>query len=159
MWRIGAGGSFPVAQPLSLSLFMPESFLQFVWSAKHSVKVVFKRRSQATHFSCSDCNLLNKYISSVSCFMAKTTVTTGSFFPFSHFMNNVAFVPRLLCYYLFMKISTGYWTVVIFYMPVSLFLACSLYIALFLSSPTWQTCQVRATVDQSMADLDLKSQS
>lgn len=116
----------------TVSLFMLESFLQFVWSVEYSVKVLFKRRSQASHFSCFDSNLRIIYISSVSCFMTETTVTVGSFlFPFSHFMNNVPIVLRLLCYYLFMKISSGYWTVVIFYVPLSLFLACSLYLFFF----------------------------
>lgn len=61
--------------------------------------------------------------------MTETTVTTGSFFPFSHFMNNVPFVLRLLCYYLFMKISTEYWTAVIFYVPLSFLLLCSLFLS------------------------------
>lgn len=128
MWQIGAGGSFRGAQSLSSSLNHFLSLLQFVWSVKYSVKVLFKGRSQATHFSYFDSNLRIIYISSVSCFMTETTVTVGSFFPFSHFMNNVPFVLRLLCYYLFMKISRGYWTVVIFYVPLSFFLSCSLYL-------------------------------
>ena len=130
MWQIGAGGSFPVVQSFSSCLNHFLSSLQFVWCVKYSVKVQFKRRSKATHFSCFDSNLRIQYISSVSCFMTETTVTTGSFFPFSPFMNNVPFVLRLLCYYLFMKISRGYWTVVIFYVPLSFLLSCSLFLSL-----------------------------
>lgn len=94
---------------------------------KVQCKARFQRRSQASHFSCFDGNLLIIYISSVSCFMTQTTATLRSyFFPFTHCMNNVPFV--LLCYYLFMKISRRYWTVFIFYMPLySLVLAVSLF--------------------------------
>lgn len=56
--------------------------------------------------------------------MTETTVTPSSFFPFSHFMNNMPFVPHPYNY-LFMKISKGYWTVVVFYTPLSFFLLLS----------------------------------
>ena len=67
------------------------SSLQFVWSVKYSVKALFKRRSQATHFSCSDSNLRIIYISSVSCFMTETTVTVGSFFSIQSLYEQSAF--------------------------------------------------------------------
>lgn len=62
--------------------------------------------------------------------MTQTTVTVGSFFPFSPLTNNVPFVPCLPCFYLFMKISTEYWPVVIFYVPLSFFLSCFLSLSL-----------------------------
>lgn len=127
------------------------------------MKVLFQKRSQATHFSCFDSNLHIIYISSVSCFMTETTFTTGSFFPFSHFMNNVPFVSCLLRYYLFMKISRRYWTVVIFYVPSSVVPLHSLCVCVFFflslslvpnlaNLPSKESSKV----DQAVADLDLR---
>lgn len=59
------------------------------------------------------------------------------FFPFSHFMNNMPFVPHLHCYYLFMKISRGHRTVVIFIVPLWCLLSFSLHLLFPLfSNPT-----------------------
>lgn len=87
--------------------------------------------------------------------MTDTTATVGSFFPFSHFMNNVPFVPHLPCYYGFMKISRGYWTVVIFYVPLSFFRLCSLCLfSLLVPNLANLPSEQSSKVDQSVADLD-----
>lgn len=107
------------------------SLQQAVWSTvrKYSLKEDHKQLTSPVLTV-----IYVSYISSVSCFMTETTVTVGSFFPFRHFMNNVPFVLRLPCYYLFMKISRRYWAVIIFYVPLSFSLSCSLYLLFSLFS-------------------------
>lgn len=64
-----------------------------------------------------------------------------------------AFCTAPPCYYLFMKISRGYWTVVIFYVPLSFFLSCSRYL-LFSVFPN--LANLPSEWDQLVADLDLR---